>query len=104
MLDFQDVECVAARMEYLSIHSASFSFDVIVSRAVGAVPYLLKLAKPFLAPGGHVLLQRGHNGKQELSNHTAFFQEIGFQIANIIEVNFSFFNYPRYLIMFRYIC
>jgi 16S rRNA (guanine527-N7)-methyltransferase len=119
LLDLQNIECVASRIEPLATRSSCLptakqkkaksatvpenSFDLIVSRAVGAIPYLLELAEPFLAPTGCILLQRGRNGKQEICNDTNFFQETGFQVMNTIEVNFSFFNYPRYLIMFRQI-
>jgi len=120
LLKLRDVECVASRIEDLAPCSSSAfskagkkkenqatvpenSFDLVVSRAVGAVSYLLELARPFLAPDGCVLLQRGRNGKQEISAHTRFLQEAGFQVVNIIEVVFSFFEYPRYLAVFRQI-
>lgn len=77
------------------------AFDIVVSRAVGTIPDLLELTRPFLAPEGHVLLQRGHKGKQEIADHTLFLQETGFQVSNTIAVHFSFFEYPRYLIVLR---
>lgn len=116
-LHLQDVECLASRIEDLAVSSSSFpqahkndgiskrvlekSFEVIVSRAVGTISYLLGLAKPFLASGGHVLLQRGHNGKQEIADQVVLFREAGFQVIDMIEVCFSFFHHPRYLILFR---
>lgn len=102
-LDLQNVKCVAARLEpQVSCVSSlpGHSFDVIVSRAVGSIPYLLELAAPFLAPGGYVLLQRGHIGKQEISDDPRLLWETGFQVVKIAEVNFSFFTYPRNLIIF----
>jgi 16S rRNA (guanine527-N7)-methyltransferase len=117
LLQLRDVECVASRVESHSPLSSSLpetsnnkemqrvvpekSFDIIVSRAVGTIPDLLELAEPFLGPDGHILLQRGRNGKREISDHAIFLQEKGFQIVDVIKVMFSFFNYPRYLTLFR---
>lgn len=117
LLELHDVECVASRIEPLASPSSSpskagrnresqltiskNSFDVVVSRAVGTIPYLLELMRPFLAHDGHVILQRGRNGKQEIFDQTRFLQQTGFQVRNMIEVHFSFFEYPRYLMVFR---
>jgi 16S rRNA (guanine527-N7)-methyltransferase len=117
LLELHDVECVASRIEHLAFPPSSpwkpgetrekqltvrkNSFDVVVSRAVGTIPYLLELAKPLLAPDGHVILQRGRNGKQEIFDQTHVLQETGFQVRTMIEVRFSFFEYPRYLMVFR---
>jgi 16S rRNA (guanine527-N7)-methyltransferase len=117
LLELRDVECVGRRIEQLALCSPSLSqtgenrenqipvpknsFDLVVSRAVGTVPYLLELTRPFLAPDGYVLLQRGHKGKQEIANQTRVLQKTGFQVSNTIEVHFSFFEFPRYLIVFR---
>jgi 16S rRNA (guanine527-N7)-methyltransferase len=107
VLNFQDVTCVASRVEQLSPCHPSSSlegcFDIIVSRAVGTIPHLLHLAAPFFAPGGHVLLQRGHKAPQEIHEHDAFFREAGFQIANIVPVKLSFFVNPRYLVLLSYL-
>ena len=103
LLALQDVECVAGRVDPQSPGLSSLpehAFDVIVSRAVGSIPYLLKLAAPFLASGGYVVLQRGHTGKQEISDDPGLLQETGFQVVKIVAVNFSFFTYPRNLIIF----
>lgn len=116
LLKLQNVECVACRMEVLTSCSPTLleveayrenqisvpknSFDIVISRAVGTIPYLLKLTKPFLAPDGHVLLQRGRKGKQEIADHISFLQEIGFQLHDMITIPFSFLEHPRYLTVF----
>lgn len=110
LLELQDVECLASRVVPLSSSSRKNvsqtpqdsplqkeKFNVAVSRAVGTVPYLIGLARAFLEPDGYILIQRGRYGKQELTDHALFFQETDFQIVDMIEVNFSFFDYPRYL-------
>jgi 16S rRNA (guanine527-N7)-methyltransferase len=114
VLQLQDVDCVAARLEQIVGSSSSEtghakatppgvpaqSFDLIVSRAVGTIPYLLELAAPWLAPQGHILLQRGHHGHHELVEQTIVPQNQRFQLVQRIEVPFSFFTYPRYLLIF----
>ncbi len=114
MLELQDVGCLASRIVPLS---SSFRknvsqrsqdsvlqterFNVVVSRAVGTVPYLVELAQTFLGAGGHILLQRGKHGKRELAQYASFLQEIAVHVVDIIEVNFSFAEYPRYLMVLR---
>jgi 16S rRNA (guanine527-N7)-methyltransferase len=97
-LKFQDVTCIAGRIEALT---PSATFDLIVSRAVGDSPYLLRLASPFLAPDGQVLLQRGQAARQELVEQEAEFRTLGFYIADLHEVCLSFCEHPRYLVVFR---
>jgi 16S rRNA (guanine527-N7)-methyltransferase len=114
VLQLQDVDCVTVRLEQTANSSYSEtsyakatppvvparSFDLIVSRAVGTIPYLLELAAPLLAPQGHILLQRGHHGHHELVAQTIVLQNQGFQLVQRIEVPFSFCTYPRYLLIF----
>lgn len=42
------------------------TYDLVTSRALAALPELLKLGQPFVAPGGHLLLHKGRNYRQEL--------------------------------------
>jgi 16S rRNA (guanine527-N7)-methyltransferase len=114
VLQLQNVDCVTARLEQAASPSYSEtshakatphsvpaqSFDLIVSRAVGTIPYLLELAAPWLAPQGHILLQRGHHGRHELAEQTIVLQNQRFQLVQRIEISFSFCTYPRYLLIF----
>jgi len=112
LLDLQGVDCVAARLEPQSPDAAARAqpgqrvvapeqaFDVVVSRAVGAIPYLLQLAAPFLAANGQVLLQRGHADRQAIATNPPWLRESGFQAVKIVTVNFSFCEHPRDLILF----
>lgn len=98
ILKLQDVTCIAARLEALP---PSANFDVIVSRAVGAPPYLLRLAVPLLAPDGHVLLQRGQHAREEFAEQEDDVRTLGFYVADRHEVCLSFCEHPRYLVVFR---
>jgi 16S rRNA (guanine527-N7)-methyltransferase len=111
LLGLQHVECITVRLNPSSCQDDKSSqqdpllqrryFDLIVARAVGPIPLLIELAAPFLAPHGHIILQRGRNGKHELYEYHAFLQDSGFHVVEMIEVTFSFFTYPRYLMVFR---
>lgn len=41
------------------------SFDRVITRAVGAIPDILRLSDPYLAPGGRIILMRGQRGGGE---------------------------------------
>ena len=47
------------------------TFDLVTSRALAALPELVSLALPFLAPGGHMLLHKGRNFREEIASATA---------------------------------
>lgn len=103
VLHLRNVTCLATRIEQISNSSEVLAehFDVIVSRAVGSVPHLLKLGLPFLKPNGHFLFQRGKKGKTELDGNQPLFEKHHIQIVDNIEVTLSFLTYPRYLMILR---
>ncbi|MEO7222730.1 MAG: RsmG family class I SAM-dependent methyltransferase, partial [Devosia sp.] len=49
------------------------TFDLVTSRALAFLPELLKLALPFAAVDGHLLLHKGRNYRQELDAAAANF-------------------------------
>lgn len=95
-LQFPDVTGVAGRIEEVSLQP---SFEVIVSRAVGALDYIAGLAAPWLAPTGKMLFQRGHQAPQEVGEHADALQALGLQVESLHEVRLSFFTHPRYLVI-----
>ena len=98
-LKLQQVACVAARLGEASEAAAPrAAFDVIVSRAVGDLPYLTALARPYLAPGGHLLLQRGQQCPQEIQACRALFDTQGLAVVDMQTVRLSFLEHPRYLL------
>jgi 16S rRNA (guanine527-N7)-methyltransferase len=104
-LGLQEVTCIASRVEHLSSVSASHniedSFDVIVSRAVGSLPYLLSLVTPLLKADGSLLFQRGPQAMQELATHADDLRTAGFQVQVCQEIQYSWLDRPRYLVAFR---
>jgi len=67
-----DAEVRAVRAEALDSRE---TFPCITSRALAALPALLALATPLLAPKGHMVLHKGRNYRQELdaaAQHFAF--------------------------------
>ncbi len=101
-LALQNVECLAARLGETSSTSAPSpplaAFDVIVSRAVGALPHLLTLALPYLAPAGHCLFQRGQHAMREIEEHADDIRRSGCQVINVQQITLSFLEHPRYLV------
>lgn len=104
-LELQHIECQATRLEPVSPDIMKKSdqefFDVIVSRAVGTLRLLIALAWPFLASGGYLLLQRGKEGQQEFEREADLFLEYGLYPSELREITFSFFTYPRYLLILQ---
>ncbi len=80
---------------------AKAQFDVIVSRAVGTVPFLIDLAYPLLMSNGYLVLQRGKQGMQEREEFQNLFRQYGLQTISLTEVPFSFLTHPRYLLVLR---
>lgn len=67
-----DAEVRAVRAEALDSRE---TFPCITSRALAALPALLRLATPLLAPKGHMVLHKGRNYRQEIdaaAQHFAF--------------------------------
>ena len=109
-LNLDHTECLAVRLPSLSDSKqrqtlpdalAKAQFDVVVSRAVGTVPFLLDLACPLLAPNGHLVLQRGKYGMQESEECQELFRQAGLRMIALTEVPLSFLTHPRYLLILR---
>lgn len=53
------------------------SFDVAVARAVGSFSEVCELCLPFVKVGGHLLLWRGQNARQEIEDSKHALQKLG---------------------------
>ena len=109
-LELPDVACVAARLPSDASASAPLppalprhSFDVIVSRAVGEIAYLLSLAAPFLKPGGHLIFQRGYHAPTEFDAAQQISPAYGLCECDLLEIKFSFLTHPRYLMVLQHV-
>ncbi len=92
-LTLPHIECIASRVENIG-----GAYDVIVSRAVGSLPYLLALSAPLMKNDGCLLLQRGPQALQELSTHANELHAMGFRVTQTLEIRFSWLARPRYLV------
>lgn len=99
MLNMRNVECLALRLGKTALVNEE-TFEVIVSRAVGAIPYLLELATPCITPTGKVMLQRGAQARDELESQAAVVKELGYHHIQTTTIEFSFLKYPRYILTF----
>lgn len=64
-LGLQKTHAICGRAEDISNGVARGYFDFVVSRAVGKVEKLLRLATPYLCKGGKLVLMRGKSGLRE---------------------------------------
>lgn len=103
-LGLSDVECLAERVEHLHPGERSTGagpFDVVTSRAVGSLPYLLTLAVPLLTPDGCLLLQRGPQALQELDEQAGAIHAAGLEVGRVEAFHFSWLDSPRYVVELR---
>lgn len=73
-----EIEAVWGRGEDLGTRPDQHrTFDWVVSRALGSCPHVARLALPFLAPGGRLLLYKGEPDSRELREMDSFCAERG---------------------------
>ncbi len=66
-LGLKGYTAVHGRAESLSEHPACRDgFDLVTARALSSLVQVVRLAKPFLAPGGRLVAMKGPDGRQEL--------------------------------------
>ncbi|MGH7908441.1 MAG: 16S rRNA (guanine(527)-N(7))-methyltransferase RsmG, partial [Thermodesulfobacteriota bacterium] len=64
-LGLREMKAIWGRAEDISNGISRAYFDFVVTRAVGRVDEILKLAKPYLKEGGKIILMRGKKGLEE---------------------------------------
>ncbi len=80
VLGLSDVEVVNERAEMFGRREM---FDVVVARALGALPVLLELTLPFARLGGRVLaLKKGEALEKEIASATRALQILGGELAS----------------------
>ena len=64
-LPLKGIKAIRGRAEDISNGIPRSYFDFVISRAVGKVDEILKLAKPYLEEGGKIILMKGKKGLEE---------------------------------------
>jgi len=78
-LQLDGFTAVHGRAEELSANLPSDDgFDLVTARALGSLPLLATLARPYLAPGGRLLAMKGAEGAGELLSAQEELATLGF--------------------------
>jgi 16S rRNA (guanine527-N7)-methyltransferase len=77
------------------------AFDVVVSRAVAALPKLVELLIPLTAVGGITVAMKGQGYEEELQAATDLIPKLGGTVENIHEVELPGTTIRRYIIVIR---
>lgn len=87
------------RLEELGRESAlAAHFDVVVARAFASLPDCIRLAKPFLMPGGRLIAMKGPEGEKEVLAAEKEISNAGFSLQKIDHLDLPEDNGERTLI------
>ena len=78
-LALENVTVVRARAEEV----APNQFDVVTSRALAALPKLLKMAVPLAKPGGRIVSLKGQKASEEIVEATKLNKKLGIQTSTV---------------------
>jgi len=91
---------VHGRAEELSANLLSDGgFDLVTARALGSLPLLATLAKPYLAPGGRLLAMKGAEGEGELRAAQEELATLGFSCTAQHRLRLPVSGAERYLLV-----
>ncbi len=74
-------------------------FDLVVARAFASLPDCLRLARPFLLPGGRLIAMKGPEGEKEVMAMEKIFTSAGFSLQKIDHLDLPGGNGARNLII-----
>ena len=99
ILDLNDIDIVAGRAEDVA-HLSQYreKFDLVLARAVAAMPALVELTLPFCSIGGRFVAYKKGDIKQELAESSRAIDLMGGKLDEVKQVNLSEFPDQRYLI------
>ncbi len=99
VLDLNDVEIVVGRAEDAA-HREQYreKFDLVLARAVAAMPALAELTLPFCAVGGRFVAYKKGDIKQEVEESSRAIDLMGGKLDEVKRVSISEFPDQRYLI------
>lgn len=77
------------------------SFDVVTARAVSALPKLLKMLVPLVAPGGRILALKGSKAADEISEARPLTKKLGLGEFEIVTVGQNILKDPTTVVRIR---
>lgn len=100
-LALENVEVVTARAEEAGHQDRHREqYDLVLSRAVAALPTLLELTLPFCKVGGVFVAQKQLRAKPEIDKATKAIRVLGGRIREVIEIRLPEFSDQRCLVVF----
>jgi 16S rRNA (guanine527-N7)-methyltransferase len=99
-LGLEDIEVVVGRAEEIA-HQAQYreSFDLVLSRAVAALPALVELALPFCAVGGSFIAQKMGVINEEVGQASRAIELLGGRLRELKRVDSAGLASERYLVI-----
>lgn len=97
-LGLEDVECVHSRAEEFARERRE-DFDVVVSRAVAALPVLAELCLPLVKPGGQFLAMKSVDTSEELNAAGRAAGLLGGRLEKPLDYVISGTEIPRRLVI-----
>lgn len=76
-------------------------FGLVAARALAALPRFLRLARPWLAPGGILLAYKGPRTDQELEAAAGLLDDLGLVLHTRRDYQLPFLNRRRVLLYFK---
>jgi len=100
-LNLKDVDILTARAEDIG-HDETYrgKFDIVLSRAVAALPTLLELTLPFCRTGGIFIAQKQDRAKFEIDRAAKAIRVLGGVLLEIIDIDLPEFTDHRCLFVF----
>ena len=99
-LGFSDVTVLAQRVEEVGqdpLHRERY--QLVIARAVAAMPVLLEYLLPLAKPGGLVVMQKGENGAQEAEAAQKIMHKLGGDLKEVRPVSLPDVDGNRFLIV-----
>jgi 16S rRNA (guanine527-N7)-methyltransferase len=102
-LSLSGFEALPGRIEtlFLQQHNYRGHFQVVTARALAALPQLIALASPFLAPSGRLIAMKGPEGEREWTRIGPVAEHHGLMCEKAIPWRLPLFGAQRTLLVLR---
>lgn len=99
-LGLRDIEAIKGRAEELA-HQRQFreQYDIVLSRAVAALPVAVELSLPFCIQGGRFIAQKKGDIEQEIRQSATAIVEMGGELRDVKQVEIMGLNDGRKLVV-----